>query len=182
MSDSIAFERHPIGLGPPRVAPEANSQMRWLQLVAFILACEGVGLLGGLWTGPEIRGWYRTLAKPSFNPPSWIFGPVWTTLYLLMAIAAWLVFNAPASSARTLGLDFFLVQLVLNLMWSWIFFRKHSIGAAALEVSILWISIGATTIVFSQVSAPSAWLMAPYWAWVTFASILNATIWRLNPA
>lgn len=155
--------------------------MHWLQLLAFILVCEAIGLLGGLWTGPEIPRWYRTLVKPSFNPPGWIFGPVWTALYLLMAIAAWLVFNVPSSSTRSLGLTLFLIQLTLNLAWSYIFFRKHAIGAAALEVSILWCSIGATTIVFSQVSATSAWLMAPYWAWVTFASILNATIWRLNP-
>jgi tryptophan-rich sensory protein len=156
--------------------------MRWLQLVAFILACEGVGLLGGLWTGPEIPGWYRTLSKPAFNPPLWIFGPVWTMLYLLMAIAAWLVFHTSASSARTLGLGLFTLQLALNLAWSWIFFRKHAIGAAAIEVSVLWCSIGATTIVFGQISAASAWLMAPYWAWVSFASVLNATIWRQNLA
>jgi tryptophan-rich sensory protein len=155
--------------------------MRWLELAGSIVLCEGVGLLGGLWTGPEIPGWYRTLTKPTFNPPGWIFAPVWTTLYLLMAIAAWLILNAPSSSARTLGLALFLVQLALNLVWSWIFFRKHAIGAAAIEVSVLWCSIGAATIVFSQISATSAWLMAPYWAWVTFASILNATIWRLNP-
>lgn len=155
--------------------------MHWLSLVGLIVLCEGVGVLGGLWTGPEIRGWYRTLAKPSFNPPGWIFGPVWTTLYLLMAIAAWLVFNTPATSARTLGLGLFLVQLALNLAWSWIFFRKHAIGAAAVEVALLWCSIGGTTVLFSQVSVVAAWLMAPYWAWVSFASILNATIWRLNP-
>ena len=155
--------------------------MRWLLLVTFILVCEGVGLLGGLWTAPEIRSWYRSLTKPSFNPPSWIFGPVWTTLYLLMAIAAWLVFNAAPSSARTLGLSLFIFQLALNLAWSWIFFRKHAIGAAAVEVATLWCSIGATTIAFSQVSAAAASLMVPYWAWVTFASILNATIWRMNP-
>jgi len=148
----------------------------------LIVLCEGVGVLGGLWTGPEIPRWYSTLIKPSFNPPGWIFGPVWTALYLLMAIAAWLVFNAPASSARTVGLSFFVVQLALNLAWSWIFFRKHAIGAAAVEVALLWCSIGATTLLFSQVSAAAAWLMAPYLAWVSFASILNVTIWRLNPS
>jgi|SRR5579863_2265805 len=155
--------------------------MRWLELVGFILVCEGVGILGGLWTGPEIPRWYRTLTKPSFNPPSWIFGPVWTTLYLLMAIAAWQVFMAPASPSRTPGLGLFAFQLALNLAWSYIFFRKHAIGAAVVEVAVLWCAIGATTIAFSQVSAVSATLMLPYWGWVTFASILNATIWRLNP-
>jgi translocator protein len=156
--------------------------MQWLQLVGLILVCEGVGLIGGRWTGPEIPRWYRTLAKPSFNPPSWIFAPVWTTLYLLMAVAAWLVVNSSPSSARTLGLSLFLLQLALNLAWSWIFFRKHALGAAALEVAGLWITIGATTLVFAQVSSVAAWLMTPYWAWTTFASILNATIWRLNPS
>ncbi len=155
--------------------------MHWLSLAGLIVLCEGVGLLGGRWTGPEIPRWYRTLAKPSFNPPSWLFAPVWTTLYLLMAIAAWLVLNTPASSARTIGLSLFLVQLALNLAWSYIFFRKHAIGAAALEVALLWCSIGATTLLFAQLSVTAASLMAPYWAWVTFASILNATIWRLNP-
>jgi benzodiazapine receptor len=155
--------------------------MQWWQLVVLVVVCEGVGLLGGRWTGPEIPRWYRTLAKPSFNPPSWIFAPVWTTLYLLMAIAAWLVVSAQSGAARTAGLGLFFLQLALNLAWSWIFFRKHALGAAALEVATLWITIGATTLVFAQVSPASAWLMAPYWAWVTFASILNASIWRLNP-
>jgi benzodiazapine receptor len=156
--------------------------MHWLSLVGLIVLCEGVGVLGGMWTGPEIPRWYRTLTKPSFNPPGWIFAPVWTTLYLLMAIAAWLTFNAAASPTRTLGLVLFFVQLALNLAWSWIFFRKHAIGSAAVEVALLWCSIGATTMLFSQVSSTAAWLMVPYWGWVTFASILNATIWRLNPA
>jgi benzodiazapine receptor len=156
--------------------------MRWFQLAAWIVLCEGIGVLGGLWTGPEIGGWYRALAKPSFNPPGWIFGPVWTTLYLLMAIAAWRVTGVSASTPRTLGLSLFLLQLALNLAWSWIFFHKHAIGAAAIEVAVLWCSIGATTIAFGRVSATAAWLMVPYWAWVTFASILNATIWSLNPA
>ena len=156
--------------------------MRWLTLALWIIACLAVGGFGGLWTAPEIPVWYRTLAKPSFNPPSWIFGPVWTTLYILMAIAAWRVTESPESPARTLGLALFVFQLALNLAWSWIFFHKHAIGPAALEVALLWLAIGATTLVFRGVSTTAAWLMAPYWAWVTFASILNATIWRLNPS
>jgi benzodiazapine receptor len=156
--------------------------MEWWELIGLILLCEGVGLLGGRWTGPEIPRWYRTLAKPSFNPPGWIFAPVWAILYVLMAIAAWLVIESPASPARTVGLILFFIQLALNLAWSWIFFRKHAIGAAAIEVAVLWCTIGVATVLFSQVSGAAAWLMAPYWAWVTFASILNAMIWRLNPA
>jgi benzodiazapine receptor len=155
--------------------------MRWFELVGLIVICEGVGLMGGRWTGPEIPRWYRTLAKPSFNPPNWIFAPVWSILYLLMAIAAWMVIESPSSLARTVGLGLFVLQLALNLAWSWIFFRKHALGAAAVEIALMWCAIGATTVLFSQVSSPAAWLMVPYWGWVTFASMLNASIWRLNP-
>src|SRR6185503_293958 len=154
--------------------------MRWLTLALWIISCMAVGGLGGRWTAPEIPGWYRTIAKPSFNPPGWIFGPVWTTLYILMAIAAWLVSAAPDSRVRTLAVALFIFQLVLNLAWSWIFFHKHAIGPAAAEIVVLWVAIGATTLVFSRLSIVAAWLMAPYWAWVTFASVLNATLWRLN--
>jgi translocator protein len=97
-----------------------------------------------------------------------------------MAVAAWRVTESPESRLRTLGIALFVLQLALNLAWSWIFFHKHAIGMAAVEVALLWCAIGATTLVFSRVSASAAWLMAPYWAWVTFASILNAAIWRLN--
>jgi translocator protein len=154
--------------------------MRWLWLVLWIVGCLAVGGFGGRWTAPQIPGWYQTLTKPSFNPPGWIFGPVWTTLYILMAVAAWRVTESPESRLRTLGIALFVFQLALNLAWSWIFFHKHAIGMAAVEVALLWCAIGATTLVFSRVSASAAWLMAPYWAWVTFASILNAAIWRLN--
>jgi len=155
--------------------------MRWVWLVLWIVGCLAVGGIGGRWTAPEIPGWYRSLAKPSFNPPSWIFGPVWTTLYVLMAVAAWRVAASPESPLRSLGLTLFVFQLALNLAWSWIFFHKHAIGTAAVEVAVLWCAIGATTLVFSRVSASAAWLMAPYWAWVTFATILNVAIWRVNP-
>ena len=155
--------------------------MRWVSLGLWVIGCLAVGGIGGRWTGPEIRGWYRSIRKPSFNPPSWVFGPVWTTLYVLMALAAWLVTGSGDSLMRTAGLELFGFQLALNLAWSWIFFRKHAIGSAAIEVAVLWCAIGATTVVFSGVSSAAAWLMAPYWAWVTFASILNASIWRLNP-
>lgn len=155
--------------------------MRWVELAFWIALCEGVGLVGGRWTGPEISGWYRTLAKPSFNPPSWVFAPVWTSLYLLMAIAAWLVAGTAASPVRTVNLTLFFVQLGLNLAWSWIFFRKHAIGPAAMELLVLWISIAAAVYAFGQAAPVAGWLMAPYLAWVSFASVLNASIWRLNP-
>jgi tryptophan-rich sensory protein len=155
--------------------------MRWIELVLWVIFCEGVGVLGGRWTGPEIPGWYRTLVKPSFNPPSWVFAPVWTSLYLLMGIAAWLVAGADTSPVRTFGLALFVVQLALNLAWSWIFFCKHAIGPAAVEMLVLWMAIAATTYAFAQIAPIAAGLMVPYLAWTSFAFVLNARIWRLNP-
>lgn len=154
--------------------------MRAFLLVLLILLCQGVGLLGGRWTAPEIRGWYATLRKPSFNPPPWVFAPVWTTLYLLMAIAAWRVTQAPGSALRGVGLALFGLQLVLNLLWSWIFFRRHAVGAALAELVLLWLTIVATAAVFAQVDEIACWLLTPYLAWTGFAAILNDAIRRLN--
>jgi tryptophan-rich sensory protein len=97
-----------------------------------------------------------------------------------MAIAAWHVWLSAPSAMRTWGLALFLVQLALNFAWSWIFFRQHALGAALAEVLLLWIMIGATTLVFGRVAPVAAWQMAPYWAWVSFATVLNAAYWRLN--
>jgi tryptophan-rich sensory protein len=105
---------------------------------------------------------------------------VWTLLYALMAIAAWRVWQAPPSPARSWALGLFLAQLTLNLAWSWIFFRQHGLGAAMVEIVFLWMAIAAATLVFSRVDLVAAWLMAPYLAWVTFACALNAGFWRLN--
>jgi tryptophan-rich sensory protein len=105
---------------------------------------------------------------------------VWTLLYALMAIAAWQVWLLAPSALRTWGLALFLVQLGLNFAWPWIFFRHHALGAALAEVVVLWAAIGATTLVFGRVAPVAAWLMAPYWAWVTFATALNEEFWRLN--
>lgn len=154
--------------------------MRWLSLICWIVLCFAVAGIGGHWTAGEIQGWYLTLVRPSFAPPNWVFGPVWSLLYLLMAIAAWLVYESAASPMRTSGLVLFFAQLALNLAWTWIFFRRHAVGEAVVEVLFLWAAIGITAILFSQVSPTAAWLMAPYLAWVTFASILNAAYWRHN--
>jgi tryptophan-rich sensory protein len=155
--------------------------MKWIALGIWLVVCFVVAGIGGRWTAEEVKGWYRTLVRPSIAPPSWIFGPVWTLLYALMATAAWLVWLAPPSAARSLALDIFGVQLALNLAWSWIFFRKHRMGAALAEIVLLWISIGAATLAFGQVTPLAAGLMAPYWAWVSFATLLNAAYWRANP-
>ena len=154
--------------------------MRWVSLICWMGICFAVAGVSGLWTASEVPGWYRTLSRPAIAPPDWVFGPVWTLLYALMAIAAWRVWESVASPLRTWGLALFLVQLILNFAWSLIFFRQHAIGAALVEVVVLWVAIGVTTLVFSRVSPAAAWLMAPYLAWVTFATVLNAAFWRLN--
>jgi tryptophan-rich sensory protein len=154
--------------------------MRWIWLVFWLGLCFAVAGVSGSWTAREIPGWYRTLARPTIAPPNWVFGPVWTLLYALMAVAAWQVGQAPPSPQRTWGLILFLVQLALNFAWSLIFFRCHAIGGALLEVVLLWAAIGAATLLFGRVAPSAAWLMAPYWAWVTFATALNAAFWRLN--
>ncbi len=154
--------------------------MRWIVLIVWLGLCFGVAALGGRWTATEIPTWYRTLARPTFAPPNWVFGPVWSVLYLLMALAAWRVSLAQAGPLRTAALALFVAQLALNLAWSWIFFGRHAIGAAVVEIVVLWVAIGATTLVFARVAPVAAWMMAPYWAWVTFAAVLNAAYWRLN--
>jgi benzodiazapine receptor len=154
--------------------------MRWISLLFWIAICFAVAGVGGRWTASEIPGWYRTLIRPAIAPPNWVFGPVWTLLYLLMAIAAWLVWQSPSSPARSWALALFLVQLALNCAWSWIFFRQHALGFALLEVALMWIAIGATTLLFGRVTPMAAWPMVPYWIWVSFATLLNEEFWRLN--
>jgi translocator protein len=154
--------------------------MRWIVLVFWLGLCLGVAALSGCWTAGEVEGWYKTLRMPSIAPPNWLFGPVWTALYLLMAVAAWRVSLSAPSPQRNWALVLFILQLALNFAWSLIFFRGHSIGGALVEIAVLWILIAASTLAFVRIDAPAAWMMAPYWAWVSFAAVLNEMIWRLN--
>jgi len=154
--------------------------VRWFSLFFWFALCIAVAGIGVRWTAGEITGWYRTLNRPGIAPPNWVFGPVWTLLYGLMAFAAWRVWLAPPSPARSWALALFLAQLALNLGWTWIFFRKHAIGAALTEVIALWAAIAVTMLAFRRVEPGAGWLIAPYLAWVTFASVLNAAFWRLN--
>lgn len=149
----------------------------WFSLVIFLVACFAVAALGSIATNPEIHGWYATINKPSWTPPNWLFGPVWTLLYAMMAVAAWLIWRRIGwSSAITL----FIVQLILNLAWSFIFFKFHSPGLAFIEIVLLWMAIAATIWKFSSTSQPATLLLVPYLLWVTFAAALNFSIWRLN--
>lgn len=153
---------------------------RWIGLVFFIVLCLAAGGLGAMATTPEIDGWYRTLDKPAWNPPDAVFGPVWTTLFIMMAIAAWLVWKPAGFQAAKVPLACFLVQLLLNVAWSWIFFYWHQPGWAFVEILLLWMAILATTLTFFKVSRVAGALMVPYLAWVSFASVLNFVIWQLN--
>ncbi len=137
--------------------------------------------MGSVATDTSVNDWYRTLAKPSFNPPAWVFGPVWTTLFALMGIAAFLVWKKGLERKSVkIALSIFVGQLVLNTLWSIIFFGLHSPGGALVEIVFLWLAILATIIAFARVSKPAAWLLLPYILWVSFAIYLNYALWTLN--
>lgn len=151
------------------------------KLVIAIAVSELAGIIGSFFTTPSIQSWYATLAKPSFNPPSWIFGPVWTTLFVLMGIAAFLIWQKGIGRKEVkVALGIFIFQLVLNTLWSIIFFGLHNPGGACVEIIFLWLAIVATIIAFARLSKPAAWLLAPYILWVSFAALLNYSIWILN--
>lgn len=152
-----------------------------LKLVFCIVICEGSGLIGSAFTAPSIPGWYANLTKPALNPPSWVFGPVWTLLYLLMGIALFLVWQSPKKNKhRKPALILFAIQLALNAIWSPIFFGAQNTGAAFVVIIMLWVAILITMVSFFKVNRSAAYLLIPYIAWVSFASYLNAGIWILN--
>jgi len=124
--------------------------------------------------------WYASLEKPSWNPPGWVFGPVWTALYTMMAVAAWLVWRRGGFAAQRLPLGLFMVQLAFNALWTPLFFGFHWIGTAFVEILLLGLAIAATLAAFRSVSRLAMWLLVPYLAWVSFAAVLNYTLWRLN--
>ena len=125
--------------------------------------------------------WYARLERPSFNPPSSVFGPVWTALYLMMGIAAWLVWKRDGFTGARAALALYLAQLVANAAWSWLFFGRHAIGLALIDISVLWLLILATLIRFWRHSRPAGLLLVPYLLWVSFATLLNYAFLRLNP-
>jgi tryptophan-rich sensory protein len=152
----------------------------WKFVIAIVL-CEGTGLLSGLFSSAGMSGWYETLSKPVWNPPSFIFAPVWTVLYLMMGIALALVWQAHTEIIKEkTALYLFGVQLFFNFWWSIIFFRFHTPGWAFIEMILLIVCILSTILEFIRINKTAAWLLVPYFAWVCFAAILNATIWLMN--
>ncbi|MBD3210753.1 tryptophan-rich sensory protein [Candidatus Micrarchaeota archaeon] len=152
---------------------------RWAYLIAFILLCELTGIGGSVFTSQSVQEWYPTLEKPAFTPPSWVFAPVWTTLYALMGISAYLVFISGRGGMMP-ALTGFFVQLFLNFLWSFAFFGMRSPVAGAVVIVALWIAIVWTIINFYRVSRNAAYLLVPYILWTSFAAILNFSIILLN--
>jgi translocator protein len=155
-----------------------QERLTWWALASFVALCVAVGAGAGFATSQSVADWYPTLAKPSWTPPSWLFGPVWTVLYVMMAVAAWLVWKRGAM-ARPALLIFFL-QLALNLAWSLLFFGLRSPFAGLIDIILMWITIVATILAFYSHNRIAAVLLVPYFAWVTFAAALNAAIWMMN--
>ncbi len=149
-----------------------------LKLIACLALPLMVGAAAGLITAPSITTWYVLLNKPSFNPPNGLFGPVWTLLYLLMGVSFYLVIKQPNVPRRLIGI--FVIQLVLNFLWSIIFFNFHQLGLAFIEMMLLWGSIVAMMVLFYKVNKLAALLNIPYLLWVSFAALLNYSIYNLN--
>jgi len=151
-----------------------------LGLAVAVLVCLAAGAVGSIATADAITTWYAALRKPAFSPPNWVFGPVWTTLYVMMGVAVWLVWRQAGWAGTRVALVLFAVQLLLNTAWSFLFFGFHRPGLAFLEIVVLWAAILATLVAFWQVRPVAGLLLVPYLVWVSFASVLNFAIWNLN--
>lgn len=152
-----------------------------LKLFVSILVCQAAGFIGSFATRSSVDGWYATVRKPPFNPPNWIFGPVWITLFVMMGISLYLVWISKSGTGnRNLAITVFMVHLMLNILWSYLFFYFQSPGWGFIEIIVLWISILAVILLFLPINKWAGYLMVPYLLWVTFASVLNFAIWHLN--
>jgi tryptophan-rich sensory protein len=152
-----------------------------IKLIVAIAVPLAVGGLSGFATARGVESWYPTLIKPPFNPPSWVFGPTWTVLYIMMGVAAYLVWRQGLGVPGVkFTLTIFVVQLALNGMWSILFFGMQSPGWAFAEILMLWLTILISATLFWRLAPAAGWLMMPYLAWVSFAAVLNGSIWVLN--
>lgn len=175
-------------LGEDKVKEYTGSmKMHWATRLFFsIVVCQLAGVVGAFFTTSAIPGWYAALPKPELAPPNWVFGPVWTILYVLMGVAFFLVWQkmdtAKGAKRNTIqvALSLFVAQLVLNACWSIIFFGLRNPGLAFAEIVVMWLAIVATMAAFSHVSAKATWLLVPYILWVSFAGYLNYAIWQLS--
>lgn len=185
--DGPAYGRHllrripgaPVSHPSPASPATSNLPPLYAALIA-VATVASASIIGSLATTPNIPTWYAGLTKPSFNPPNWIFGPVWTALYAMMAIAFFRILRRPASPARRSAIIAFVGQMALNALWSVVFFELKSPPLGFLVVASLWALIALTARRFAGLDRVAGMLMAPYLAWVSFAALLNAAIWRLN--
>lgn len=153
----------------------------WIKLIISLALPQIAGLTAALFTETGEGSWYRSIAKPSWNPPGWLFAPVWTSLYILMGIAFYLIWKSRAAEReKKTAMTLWIAQLVLNFFWTIIFFNQHQIGWALVEIIALWLLIVLTILAFARINKPSAWLLVPYISWVSFAAYLTYTIWQLN--
>ena len=152
----------------------------WAELLVCLIVCYATATVGAIAsvTAPEF---YRQLVQPAWAPPGWLFGPVWTLLYTLMAISAWLVWRAGSLIGARRSFLWFIAQLLCNALWSWLFFAWRRGGLAMADIIVLWLLLLGTVLSFRRWSRLSAWLLAPYLAWVTFAAALNLAVWQANP-
>jgi translocator protein len=149
-------------------------------LCASMAICFAAAGIGGIITSSSVGGWYQELNKPTLTPPDWLFGPVWSVLYFLMALAVWLIWEAGGCKKSRAVLGLFALQLVLNVGWSALFFGLRRPGLAFAEILVLWLAIAATTVGFWKRSIAAGVFLLPYLAWTSFAAVLNFAIWRLN--
>lgn len=162
-------------------APALPRSRQWLGLAGWLALAFATAAIGAV-ASVSAKAFYAELVRPAWAPPGWLFGPVWTTLYALMGVSAWLVWRERGVAGARMALALFIVQLAVNALWSWLFFAWRLGGPAFAEVLLLWCLIVATVIAFRRISVLAAVLLLPYLVWVTFASVLTFAVWRLNPA
>ncbi len=153
---------------------------KFVKLILCILIPLAIGAISGIATSTGLNDWYMALNKPSFNPPGYLFGPVWTVLYIFMGVSLYLIWQSPVNEQRTRAIALFAIQLFLNFWWSFLFFKFQLLGIAFIEIILIWMSIVAMIYAFYQIHKPAAYLQIPYLLWVSFASVLNGAIWWLN--
>lgn len=152
-----------------------------LKLVTSVVVCQLAGLIGSVFTASSVSTWYAALRKPSFTPPGWVFGPVWISLYAMMGVAAYLIWRSGVSHREVrIALTLFVAQLIVNAFWSAMFFGLKSPLAGLVDISVLWVLILLTIFYFLKVSTTAGLLLVPYVLWVSFAAILNYSIWAMN--
>ena len=152
----------------------------WLGLAAWIAVTAVAAVVGGV-ASMDAKGFYDSLVQPAWAPPAWLFGPAWTLLYTLMAVSAWLVWRAHGFAGARTALSLYLIQLVANAAWTWLFFAHRAGGLAFADIVVLWLLVEMTVVAFARLHRGAAMLLVPYLAWITYAAALNYSTWKLNP-